>query len=82
MPDWRAALAEVHRVLKPGGRFFAEEVLAALIVNRFFRLLVDHPQEDRFDGDGFVSGLEQAGFRVLGRRDLWGWFVWCVGERI
>ena len=25
---WRRVLAEVHRVLKPGGRFYAEEVLA------------------------------------------------------
>ena len=27
VPQWRRALAEVARVLKPGGRFYAEEVL-------------------------------------------------------
>jgi ubiquinone/menaquinone biosynthesis C-methylase UbiE len=27
IPQWRDALAEVWRVLKPGGRFYAEEVL-------------------------------------------------------
>ena len=26
IPDWRQALAEIHRVLRPGGRLYGEEV--------------------------------------------------------
>ena len=31
MPDWPAAVAEVRRVLKPGARFFFEEVASPLL---------------------------------------------------
>jgi ubiquinone/menaquinone biosynthesis C-methylase UbiE len=30
VPDWRAAVAEVARVLRPQGRFYAEEVFGRL----------------------------------------------------
>ena len=48
VPNWRDALKEVYRVLKPGGRFYAEEVLVDYIMNPFWRILLDHPMEDRF----------------------------------
>src|SRR5580658_6380468 len=35
VPDWRRALREVHRVLRPGGSFYAEEVLARFIQDPF-----------------------------------------------
>jgi len=82
VPDWRAALTEVHRVLKPGGRFYAEEALAGLISRAAARRLLDHPREDRFDHEGFVRGLQGVGFRVMAEREMWGgWFGWYVGER-
>ena len=33
VPHWRAALGEVHRVLKPDGRFYAEEVLGRFVTH-------------------------------------------------
>lgn len=79
--DWRAAVREIHRVLKPGGRFYAEEVLAAFILNPLTRRLLDHPLEDRFDASMFGEALRAEGFSLVGRRDLGGSFAWFVADR-
>jgi ubiquinone/menaquinone biosynthesis C-methylase UbiE len=81
VPRWRTALAEIHRVLKPGGRFYAEEVLAAFILNPFWRRVLDHPLEDRFDQRGFAQGLEEAGLRVVDSNALLGSFAWFVADK-
>lgn len=79
IPDWRAALAEVRRVLAPEGRFYAEEVLAPAI--RRSRHFFKHPQEDRFDAAGFETALEQAGLAPVARDDLGQFFGWFVAMR-
>lgn len=78
VPPWRLALAEVARVLKPGGRFYAEEMLRPFICNPVVRCFLEHPQQDRFDADDFRAGLAEVGLtptasRMVGR--LFGWFV-------
>ncbi len=81
VPDWRAALREVHRVLRPGGRFYAEEVLASFIHHPLWRRLLDHPMHDRFDRAAFCRGLEEAGFRIVATSELWGDFAWFVADK-
>ena len=48
LPDWRAGVAEIARVLKPGGTYFLEEFYPAFYLNPVVRRLVTHPEEDRF----------------------------------
>ncbi|MCC6527377.1 MAG: class I SAM-dependent methyltransferase [Polyangiaceae bacterium] len=81
VPAWPKALAEIHRVLRPGGRFYAEEVLAAFVLHPVVRRFFDHPQEDRFDHARFVAELGQAGFALVDTRVLWGGFGWYVADR-
>ena len=82
VPAWREALHEVHRVLKPGGRFYAEEVLHAFIHHPFWRRVLDHPMDDRFDADTFAHGLREVGFKVRGERSLWNSFAWFAAEKL
>jgi len=81
VPDWEAALREVFRVLRPGGRFYAEEVFERFIRSPLWRTLLDHPQEGRFDLEGFAGGLERAGFDVVDTRPFGPWFGWFIADR-
>lgn len=64
IPNWRAAVAEVHRVLRPGGRFFFEEVTSHALARWSTRTFLEHPDHDRFGAFGFVHELESVGLHV------------------
>ncbi len=64
VPDWRRALVEIGRVLRPGGRFYFEEVTKHALDRVGYRLLFDHPREDRFTPHEFVDALTGKGFRL------------------
>ena len=81
VPVWTDALAEIRRVLKPGGRFFFEEVTSHALARWSARTFLDHPKENRFSGREFVAELERTGIPVgdRWRELLFGDFVVGVG---
>jgi len=81
IPRWRMALAEVRRVLKPGGRFYAEEVLRAFIQHPITRRLLEHPQADRFDRQAFHTALTEVGLDVTNAMDLRSSVAWFVADK-
>jgi ubiquinone/menaquinone biosynthesis C-methylase UbiE len=78
---WRDSLAEVYRVLKPGGRFYVEEILEKYIVHPLFRRLLDHPQQDRFNRSQFIQALEQNGFDLIASSEFLQLFAWFVADK-
>lgn len=64
IPHWRDALAEIARVLKPGGRFFFDEVTATALARPSYRVLFDHPDEDRFTAGEFLAELPRHGLAI------------------
>ncbi len=75
---WRQAIGEIARVLKPGGRFYCEEILSRYITHPLLGRLMDHPQQDRFDTPQFIFALQQNGFRIRAYRQLADLYLWVV----
>ena len=84
VPDWRRAVSEVARVLRPGGRFFFEEVTSQALNRWSYRTFLDHPRQNRFSAEELVAELERQGI-LVGRNSvewLFGDFVTGVGHRV
>ena len=84
VPGWRRAVAEVARVLRPGGRFFFEEVTRRALSRWFYRTFLKHPAPEYwFSKEEFVAALEEQGIIVGENTAEWffGDFVVGVGRR-
>lgn len=72
VPGWRRAVAEVTRVLRPGGLFLFEEVTRQALSRWFYRTFLKHPpQENWFSAKEFVDELERQGIIVRGNTVEW-----------
>lgn len=81
VPNWRAALTEIRRVLKPGARFYAEEMLRRFVVHPLTRTFLEHPQHDRFAFEDFLQALHEIALTPIAS-EHWGETVgWFVAER-
>ncbi len=83
VPEWQRAVAEVARVLRPGGRFFFLEVTKQALDRAVYRKPFVHPSENRFDAAEFVAEVERQGIIVGDRivERFFGDFIFGVGER-
>ena len=63
--EWRKALEEISRMVKPGGVLLLEEPNRRFLgfVERFFK--IEHPEESRFDWPELIAALNDVGFTVI-----------------
>ena len=67
IPNWREALAELHRTLRTNGEFFFEELPVETWergIGKPLKRLLEHPYEEMFRQHEFVGELERLGFEV------------------
>jgi 2-polyprenyl-3-methyl-5-hydroxy-6-metoxy-1,4-benzoquinol methylase len=67
VPDWQAAVAEIARVLRPGGLLLFEEVPRRILDTWAFRTFTKHPRENRFEAAEFAAELARHGLHGTGR---------------
>jgi ubiquinone/menaquinone biosynthesis C-methylase UbiE len=58
--DWRSAVDEIARVLKPGGAYIIEELYPPLYRNFITRHILLHPAQDRFTSRDIKQALDEA----------------------
>jgi ubiquinone/menaquinone biosynthesis C-methylase UbiE len=69
VPDWQGAIAEIARVIRPGGLVLFEEIPRWLLDTWAFRTFTVHPRENRFDAEEFGAELARHGLHGTGRID-------------
>jgi ubiquinone/menaquinone biosynthesis C-methylase UbiE len=70
MENWRRAVEELARVLRPGGELFYIELFRSFLTSLPVRLLTDHPEGGLFSLEEFTSGLERAGLSTRAVRRM------------
>jgi SAM-dependent methyltransferase len=67
VPRWRDAVAEIGRVLRPGGRLLFEQVPRHVLDTWAFRTFTEHPRADRFEAAEFTAELARVGLHGSGQ---------------
>jgi ubiquinone/menaquinone biosynthesis C-methylase UbiE len=62
--DWRAAVAEVSRVLGKGGRLYLEELYPGAYQNIVTARILVHPSQDRFRGQDLRAAIAKCGMEM------------------
>jgi ubiquinone/menaquinone biosynthesis C-methylase UbiE len=64
IPGWRQVIAEVSRVLKPGGIFYFGEHTRRALERRVVKLLFEHDEAGFFSPEEWIAELNHHGLRV------------------
>jgi ubiquinone/menaquinone biosynthesis C-methylase UbiE len=76
--DWRMAIREIQRVLKPGGEYFFDELLKGFVGSAPVRIMTSHPEGGMFTSEEFMGYMKEIGLEPLGHRRFDG--MWLMGS--
>lgn len=87
VPNWKDALAEVHRTLKVHGKFLFEDLPLETWERGIgipFKSILDHPYDQMFRKQEFVNELEGLGFDVETHENspFSFYHIWGRGEKV
>jgi ubiquinone/menaquinone biosynthesis C-methylase UbiE len=78
IPNWKVALKEVHRVLKPKGQFILEDLsiesFRLPVIGWLLRVLLDHPYGEMYLREEFFEFVGKNGFKVIAQKENPFWF--------
>lgn len=78
VPNWKDAIKELKRVLKPGGKIILEDLsiesFHVPVLGWILRRTLEHPYDKMFKRDELFSSFEENGFRVLSKKQNIFWF--------
>jgi ubiquinone/menaquinone biosynthesis C-methylase UbiE len=81
MEDWRKALGEAGRVLKPGGELFFVELLRAFLGNSVIARLTEHPPGGMFTFEEFSDALRTEGMELTAHKRVGSALLLGVGMK-
>lgn len=73
IPDWKACIQELGRVLKPGGEILLEDMSIESFTGlsgRFWKLVLDHPYNSMYTFDQFRNFMIQSDFEITNLKKL------------
>lgn len=84
IPNWREALKELNRLLKPEGQLILEDLSIDSFetrIGKILRLFLDHPYKQMFKRKDFYKELEALGFRVERQYSNPWWFGMVLSKQ-
>lgn len=82
--DWRRAIREIKRVLKPKGKFlfrdYSIDTYSMPLLGIITRQIVDRPFDHMFDQIEFTTYLSKSGFHITHQNDS-SWFMLMAAEK-